>query len=152
MTVGQRLDAARAFWLDDEAVDDQIQAALLIAQQKKFRPKSVLSLDVDRKARHLATLPKVPDSLAARTLVVYHLGTQRELMGTFLDALGISHERGLIQDDNVTPDPSKIQPAVAAVSQRFPRESVSLYLNTLLSQDPATWGALADVPERAMPL
>ncbi len=151
MTAGQRLGVARAFWLDEEASDDQLQAVLLIAQQKKFRPKFVLSLDVDRKARHLATLPKVPDSLAARTLVVYHLGEQRDLMGTFLDALGIVHENGLIQDDGVKPDPAKIGPAVAAVSQKFPRESVSLYLSTLLCQDPVTWGALADVPEREMP-
>ena len=51
MTTGQRLDAARAFWLDEQATDDQIQAVLLIAQQRKFRPKFVLSLDVDRKTR-----------------------------------------------------------------------------------------------------
>ena len=50
MTSSQRLDAARAFWLDEQASDDQIQAVLLISQQKKFRPKFVLGLDVDRKA------------------------------------------------------------------------------------------------------
>ena len=47
MTVAERLSAARAFWLDEAATDDQIQAVLLIAQQKKFRPKYVLSLDAD---------------------------------------------------------------------------------------------------------
>ena len=44
MNSAQRLASARAFWSDDEAVDDQIQAALLIAQQKKFRPKTVMVL------------------------------------------------------------------------------------------------------------
>src|SRR4051795_12126226 len=94
MTPDQRLHAARAFWLDEQAEDDQVQAVLLIAQQKKFRPKTVVSLDVDRKARHLATIGSLPDALAARALVVYHLATQRELMGAFLDALGIAHENG----------------------------------------------------------
>jgi hypothetical protein len=56
MTAEQRLQAARAFWRDDQAADDQVQASLLIAQQKKFRPKTVMSLDEDRKSRHLATL------------------------------------------------------------------------------------------------
>ena len=60
-----RQQAAKAFWLDEEATDDQVQAVLAIAQQKKFRPKFVLGLDIDRRARHLATLGSVPDAIAA---------------------------------------------------------------------------------------
>ena len=142
MTPELRQQAARAFWMDDQAIDDQVQAVLLIAQQKKFRPKFVMSLDVDRKARHLATLSSLPDAIAARVLIVYHLAEQRPMMGTFLDALGIKHEEGLIQDDEVKPDLEKIGPAVAQITQQFPAEHVSLYLNTLLCQDPDTWGAL----------
>src|SRR5437773_1232999 len=55
MTATQRLAAARAFWLEESATDDQLQAVMLIAQQKKFRPKSVIALDVDRKAKQLAS-------------------------------------------------------------------------------------------------
>jgi hypothetical protein len=144
MTPDQRLRAARAFWLDEQATDDQIQAVLVIAQQKKFRPKFVLSLDTDRKAKHLSGLFSLPDSIAARTLVVYHLAEQREMMGAFLDALGIAHENGLIQDDGVKPDPEKIKPAVATLREKYPAEDVTLYLETLVSQDPETWGALRE--------
>jgi len=144
MTADQRLKAARAFWLDEQATDDQIQAVLVIAQQKKFRPKFVLSLDTDRKAKHLSGLRTLPDALAARALVIYHLAEQRDMMGAFLDALGIAHENGLIQDDGVKPDPDKLQPAVAALNARFPAEDVSLYLQTLVCQDPDTWGALRE--------
>src|SRR4051812_32693444 len=56
MNSAQRLASARAFWADDDAIDDQVQAALLIAQQKKFRPKTVIGLDLDRKSKHLASL------------------------------------------------------------------------------------------------
>jgi hypothetical protein len=149
MTAEQRLQAARAFWLDEQATDDQVQAVLLISQQKKFRPKTVIGLDDDRKARHLASLTSLPDALAARALVVYHLAEQRSLMAAFLDALGIAHENGLIQDDEVKPDPERLGPAVAQIAGKFPPENVSLYLNTLLCQDPATWGGLADMPEGA---
>jgi hypothetical protein len=142
-----RQQAARAFWMDDQAIDDQVQAVLLIAQQKKFRPKFVMSLDVDRKSRHLATLSSLPDAIAARVLIVYHLAEQRPMMGSFLDALGIKHEEGLNQDDDVKPDPEKIGPAVAQIAQQFPAAHVSLYLNTLVCQDPETWGALQGVPE-----
>src|SRR2546429_6485758 len=95
LTLEQRQRAARAFWGDPDATDDQVQAALLIAQQKKFRPKTVIGLDLDRKARHLATLGSVPDQIAARALSIYHLAEQRPMMGAFLDALGITHENGL---------------------------------------------------------
>src|SRR5713101_4699333 len=66
MTSDQRQRAPHAFWSDPEATDDQVQAAFLIAQQKKFRPKTVIGLDLDRKAKHLATVAGVSDQSAAR--------------------------------------------------------------------------------------
>jgi hypothetical protein len=148
MTPDQRQRAARAFWSDEDAADDQIQAVMLIAQQKKFRPKTVIGLELDRKARHLASLASLPETLAARALVVYHLAEHRPMMAAFLDALGIAHENGLIKEDDVKPDPSKIAAAAADIAQKFPASDVSLYLNTLLSQDPEAWGGLRDVAER----
>jgi hypothetical protein len=147
MTLDQRQRAARAFWEDEEAVNDQVQAALLIAQQKKFRPKTVISLDTDRKARHLASLGLLPDAIAARALIVYHLAEQRPMMGAFLDALGIAHDDGLIKEDSVAPDAAKIPPAAAQLAAAFPADDVRLYLNTLLCQDPETWAALQEVPQ-----
>jgi hypothetical protein len=148
MTSEQRLKAARAFWADEEATDDQVQAALLIAQHKKFRAKTVLSLDDDRKARHLASLPSLPEPIAARALIVYHLAEQRPMMGAFLDALGIAHENGVIQEDEVKPDAAKIGPASDQIAKDFAPADVSLYLNTLRCQDPATWGGLREIVER----
>ena len=141
MTPDQRQRAARAFWSDPDARADQLQAVMLIAQQKKFRPKTINGLAVDRRARHLATLPNLPDALAARALVVYHLADQRPMMGAFLDALGIAHENGLIQEDAVKPDPEKIAAATETLRKQFPADDVDLYLETLISQDPETWGA-----------
>ena len=147
MTAEQRLRAASALWGDGEATGEQMQAALLIAKQMKFRPKTVSGLDVDRKARYLASVADLPDELAGRLLVLYHLAEQRPMMGAFLDALGIPHENGLIQDDAVTPDTAKITAAVAAIAREYPGHDVSLYLNTLLSQDPESWAVLEGVPE-----
>ena len=145
MTLAERLAVAQAFWLDEQATDDQIQAVMLIAQQKKFRPKSVIALDIERKAHHLASLPNLSGPLAARALIVYHLAERRPMMGAFLDALGIAHENGLIQEDEVKPDASKIASAAATIAEQYPAAEVALYLNTLLSQDPATWGGLAEI-------
>ena len=147
MSPEQRQRAARAFWSDEEATDDQVQAAMLIAQQKKFRPKTVIGLDVERKAKHLASIVSLPETLAARALVTYHLADQRPMMGAFLDALGIAHDNGLIKDDSAKPDASQIASAAAQIAKQFPAEDVRLYLTTLLCQDPQTWGALSEVPE-----
>jgi hypothetical protein len=144
MTAEQRLRAAQALHRDDEAAGDRRQAAMLIAKQKKFRPKTVLGLDDDRKARYLASVPDLPEDLAARMLVVYHLAEQRPMMSAFLDALGIAHENGVIQEDAVTPDPAKIAAAIAAIAAVYPADDVSLYLDTLRWQDPAAWGALTE--------
>lgn len=145
MTLDQRTRAARAFWSDPDATDDQIQAVVLIAQQKKFRPKTVVGLDIDRKTRHLAGMTTLPETMAARALILYHLAEQRPMMSAFLDALGIAHKEGLIEEEAVKPDPKKLAPAAASLAKSFPAEDVSLYLNTLLCQDPETWGELKDV-------
>jgi len=147
MTPDQRHHAALAFWRDETATDDQVQAVLLISQHKKFRPKTVIGLDDERKARHLASVPSLPDAMAARVLVVYHLADQRPMMGAFLDALGIAHENGLIQEDDVKPEAAKVAPAAAAIANTYPAADVSLYLSTLLCQDPETWGALEGLPQ-----
>jgi hypothetical protein len=151
MPFDERLRVARAFWLDEEAGEEQLRAVMLISERKKFRPKTVMALDLDRKARQLASLPSLPDVLAARTLTVYHLSEQRPMMKAFLDALGIAHDDGLIRDEVVTPNPAALGEAAAQLATQYPADHVSLYLNTLLSQDPETWAALADVPQRNRP-
>jgi hypothetical protein len=149
MTAEQRLQASLAFWLDDQAANDQVQAVLLIAQQKKFRAKTIIGFDDERKAKHLASLATVPDAIVGRALIAYHLTEARPMMGAFLDALGIAHEEGLIQEENVAPDPAKLAPAAKAIASQYPADQVSLYLNTLLCQDPDTWKGLEGLPELA---
>src|SRR5262249_7191061 len=107
--------AVHAFWREEQAADEKMQAVMLIAQQKKFRPKTVLSLDLDRRTRHLASIVNLPETVAARALIAYHLAEQRPMMGAFLDALGIAHENGLIQEDSPAPDGAKLAPAAAEI-------------------------------------
>ena len=39
----------------------------------------------------------------------------------------------------------QLAPAVDAIEKAYPAEDVSLYLNVLLCQDPATWGSLRPI-------
>jgi hypothetical protein len=148
MPIERRLEAADLFWNDEHSADQQLEAVASIATHMKFRPKSVLGLAPDRRAKYLATLPTMTDTIAARALVNYHLEKQRPMMGAFLDLLGIPHENGLISDDNVVkPDAAKVKGAAAELATKYPPEDVSLYFATLVSQDPETWEALVDVVE-----
>jgi hypothetical protein len=144
----RRTVAAELFWADEQSTEQQVEAVAALAAHMKFRTKSVMSLPVDKKARYLATLPNVSDSIAARALVNFHLDRQRPMMGAFLDALGITHENGLITEENIgTPDPEKLSAAAEELGSKYPADDVALYFSTLVSQDPDTWGGLADLPQ-----
>jgi hypothetical protein len=146
MSSERRLEAAELFWSDEQSTEQQIEAVGALAARMKFRPKSVISLPLDKKAKYLATMPSVSDTVAARALVNYHLERQRPMMAAFLDHLGIAHENGLISEENVVkPDPATLKTAAADLSAQYPREDVVLYFSTLVSQDPDTWGSLAEL-------
>jgi hypothetical protein len=148
LSADRKQQAAEAFWGDENAGLEQAEAIATIAQRIKFRPKSVVALPVEKKARHLVSLGAVSELVAARLLVAYHLAHQRPLMGSFLDALGIKHDQGLIEADEVDPPTAeKLREAAAAVAGQYPADDVALYLSTLVWQDFETWGSLADVPE-----
>jgi hypothetical protein len=146
----QKLQAAEAFWREADSADQQIEAMVLLAQKLKARPKFIASLSPERKAKHLAHFPGMPDVLAARLLVSYHLAHQRPMMGAFLDALGIPHEDGLINESLETSLPAvTLAKGVDALRSNYPAADVALYFETLLLQDPDTWGGLSAHVDRA---
>lgn len=148
LSAEKKLQAAEAFWQDENAAVEQAEVIATLAQRLKFRPKSVVSMARDKKARHLVALGAVSELVAARLLVAYHLAHQRPMMGAFLDAVGIKHEEGLIADDDLQPPtPEQLHAAAATLTKAHPAPDVALYLSTLIWQDPDTWGALADAPE-----
>lgn len=114
MPADRRVAAAELFWSDDQSTEQQLEAVAALAAHMKFRAKSVIGLPLEKKAKYLSTLPSVSDAVAARALVNYHLERQRPMMGAFLDSLGITHENGLISEDNVTkPEADKLKSAAA---------------------------------------
>ncbi len=148
MSADRRQQAAEAFWRDPNGGNEQAEAVATISVRLKFRPRSVLALPVERKARYLVGLPAVSELVAARLLVAYHIQHQRPMMAAFLDALGIKHDDGLIDEEQVQPPGAeKLQAAAQRLAASFPAEDVALYLSTLTWQDPEAWGSLADVPE-----
>ena len=147
LTPERKQRAAEAFWRDENAAVEQAEAMAAIALRIKFRIKSVQALPTEKKARHLVALGNVSEMIAARLLVAYHLSDQRPMMASFLDALGIAHEDGLIADEELKPPSAETLGAAArTLGASYPAEDVALYLSTPVWQDPDTWGALVVVP------
>jgi len=149
MPVDKRVLAAEAFWLDRDSPEvdvQQMEAVATLARRLKFRTRSVQALPVERRARHLAQVSDVGDTVATRALIAYHFSHQRPLMGAFLDALGIPHDNGLITAEDVTPpDEARLSAAAAAVKASYDPADVDLYLRTLTVLDGGTWANLPAV-------
>jgi hypothetical protein len=151
MSTERRREAAEAFWKSQNDPQEQAEVIALIAQRLKFRTKSVVVLPIAKKTQYLLSLLSLPEMVAARLLVAYHIGHQRALMSAFLDALGIAHDNGMIAEETeVAPTPEKLRSAVDAVSASFSKEDVAVYLSTLYWQNTDTWGPLAEFPETSM--
>jgi len=146
LSVERRQTTALAFWADAEDMAAHAEAVQAIARHLKFRPQSVVALAREKQARYLTSLPTVSDSLAVRLLVTYHLTHQRPMMATFLDALGIAHENGLITADEVKlPDAETCRAAGRDLLTAFPPDDVRIYFATLLVQDPDAWAPLEEL-------
>ena len=152
MPAAKRTEAALAFWNDEsENIDVQHAEALsLMARRLNFRAKTLQQMAADRLAKHLAHCADVSDAIATRALIAYHFATKRPLMSGFLDALGITHDNGLIADESLpAPAADRIDAAAAAVRTTFDPEDVNLYLRTLAALDGETWAHVAAALESA---
>jgi len=149
MPLEKRVLAAEAFWRDDDSPDIQVQqmeAVIALARRLNFRTRSIQALPIDRRARQLAQMGDVSESVATRALIAYHFTNQRPLMASFLDALGIAHDNGLITEEGVqAPASDKLAAAVTAVRASFDASDVSLYLRTLAALDSETWANMDGV-------
>jgi hypothetical protein len=144
-----RVRLASAFWSDTQSTDIGIQhaeAIAVLARRLNFRVKSVRALPLDTRAKYLAQTLEVSDTVAMRALVAYHMAHERPLMSSFLDALGIAHENGVITADQVdAPGADQIRKAVESIRASYPADAVDLYLQTLVAVDGDTWRELGPV-------
>ena len=140
----RKLKAAEAFWKSPAVQPGEIEVACaLLAQSLRFRPQSIRTAPLAKRASYLANYAAMPDHLAGNLLYAYHLMHQAAMMARFLDLLGIAHEAGRIQEDVKPQEPAKLAEAAASLFKEFDARDVTIYLETLVSQDDATWGALA---------
>jgi len=140
--------AARCLY--DPERDDaggRAEADAAIASALRFRATAVRRLPVEKRVDYLTRAVHPDDSLATALLRALHLPRRSEMLGVFLDALGIPQQGGVIDTDDEldAPGGEKLVAAVGALRDGFPAEEVDIYLASLLSMEPDFWSSLAEV-------
>jgi hypothetical protein len=144
----ERAAAARHFFAQPppELVGAAVAA---LVKARHLRPQVARSLPPEEQARALAGVSEPGESLASSLIVALHLGERRPLLTTFLDAVGLPHEDGILteEDEGAPLGEAAARKGVAALAGAFPRPQVDLYLNALWLQDPDRWQVLESSAE-----
>ena len=114
-----------------------------VAKALKFRPQAIRKLPMAQRARKARALllgsndAELAYELSGSYLIKHHRG----LITGFLDATGVSHDDGMIEDlDTAAPDEAKLGEAVKQLDGDFASEDVTLYLAMCAQQWPASTG------------
>lgn len=144
LSAEDRMRAAEAFWSDNSAGPQQQTAMALLAKRYSFRPKTLKTLPNERKARMLVDLP-LPADIIMLLLASFHLTHRKGMLVDFLDALGIKHKEGFLDEttDVAPPDAELSAKAVEAIKSKYPAPEVEIYLQTLYMQDHEFWKELS---------
>lgn len=144
----RRLEILTAFWLHADDMSRRIAVSQL-AKSMRFREGSMRKLPVEKKAQLLAGRigSAEYEEFFEAALLSFHLSERKELMAAFLDEWGIAHEDGAIGDEEYQP-PSRegVRDAVRALSDRFDRDDILLYLATaglVMGDADSPWRAAA---------
>lgn len=137
-----REEAAEVFWRRPPE-DEGAAAAQAIIDVLRVRPQAFGKVPFERRVRTLAGLASPPESVAEALLIALHVDSRRQLLIDFLDAAGIAHENGLLDDDEVVcPDADTLRAAGRKLLESHPPAALRVYWNALWLQDPERWGAL----------
>jgi len=120
-----------------------------VAQARHLRP--VFLERQPRPQRHaamVATLARPAlDAAAAGLLRAWLLKKQKAMLVDFLDALGIKHEDGVVENLPGDMDDTKLKSAVTALLAKYPPEAVAVYLNAFNEMNEANWPNLKTMLE-----
>jgi hypothetical protein len=115
-----------------------------VADARKLRP--VFLERQPRPQRHatmLATLARPAMEVVTANLIrTWLLKQHKQMLVDFLDALGIPHQEGVVEDLPPTMDDAKIRAAVDALLAKYPPETVAVYLHAFNEMNTVGWPSL----------
>jgi hypothetical protein len=120
-----------------------------VAEARKLRPVFLERQPRDaRQTMMLAALARPNlEGAAAALLRAWLVKKHAALLIDFLDALGIPHENGVVEDlPGEVPD-EKLKPAIEKILAKHPHEVVAVYLNAFNDMNAAHWPNLKAILE-----
>jgi len=118
-----------------------------VAQARKVR--TVYLERQPRSDRHnliVSTLARpTMEPSAANILRTWFLKKQNQLLIDFLDALGVEHEKGVVEDLPEKVEDAKVKSAVETLLGKHPPEVVALYLHSFLHLNDVHWHNLEEI-------
>jgi hypothetical protein len=110
-----------------------------VAKSLNFRPQAIRNLPMAQRAKRARQIlaSKKSAELCYELFGSYLIKDRRELVTGFLDATGVKHEQGMVEDlDSICPAADKLDSAVAKLDGAFAKADVDLYLSMCADQWP----------------
>jgi hypothetical protein len=115
-----------------------------VAEARKLRP--VFLERQPRPQRHaamLATLARPAlEQVTGNLIRVWLLKKHKQMLVDFLDALGITHQEGVVEELPPAMDDVKVRAAVEALLAKYPPEAVAVYLHAFNEMNEVEWPTL----------
>jgi hypothetical protein len=128
------------------ANDKEIYRATVAAVAQARRVRPIFLERQPRKERHhdiLSSLSRPAlEQAAAMLLRGWLLKQHKSLLVDFLDALGLTHKDGVVEDLPATMEDAKLKPAIETVLARHPPQVVALYLHAFSGMNDTKWDYL----------
>jgi len=131
--------------------DKQLYRTVLaaVAEARKVRP--VFLERQPRTQRHdlfLTTLAKPALEIATSSLIrAWLLKKYKGMLTDFLDALGIAHQDGVVEELPAAAEDAKLTAAIELLLGKYPPEVVSVYLNAFNDMNEVEWSNLKKLLE-----
>ena len=112
-----------------------------VAEAKKLRP--AFFERTPRASRHaemalMLSRPRL-ELVAANLLREWLMKKQTAMLADFMDALGIAHKDGAVDDLPASVEDAKLAAAVEKLLSKYPAEEVAVYLNAFYTMNQIQW-------------
>jgi hypothetical protein len=87
------------------------------------------------------------EAVAITTLQTWLMKDQTAMLADFLDALGIKHDKGAVEELPKSAEDEKLRAAVEGLLAKHPHEKVAVYLRAFNDLSQANWPNLAQMLE-----
>ncbi len=116
-----------------------------VAEARKLRP--VYFERQPKPQRHAAMLVSLArpalDAVTSGLIRAWLLKKHKAMLTDFLDALGIKHEDGVVDDLPPAMDDARLKAAVETLLAKYPPETVAVYLHSFNEMNEQEWPNLA---------